>query len=322
MSDSPRTPTRHDAPREAVSHETASARRTTNKVEKRQVREEKRAAGELKGQRARGWTEKLLTRTTSGAIYAIAILACLYLGPIATGLLIAMMSWLCCSEFFRMMRMCGRMPNEIIGLSAAVVFPLAALVNPFLIVVAAFLLMVACGLWYIAVPRTSISDVAVSVFGPIYTGLLLTSIVFIRDCDAGPTGALLTFLVMGSIWLNDAFAYLFGSRLGRHKLAPKISPNKSWEGVFGGLVGSFVAWGIIAFMGIRGVGWPLAMLASVLTAAAGVLGDLVESRIKRGSGVKDSGNFMPGHGGLLDRTDSMLFGCMMAFFLLRLGGII
>lgn len=323
MSRGPRTEGReHPRDRAASSEAVSSAGPTSGREVKHQEREEKRAAGTLKGQRARGWTEKLLTRTTSGAIYAIAILVCLYLGPIATGLLVAMMSWLCCSEFFRMMRMCGRMPNEVIGLAAAVVFPLAALINPLLIMVAGFVLMFSCALWYIAIPRSSISDVAVTVFGPLYTGLLLTSIVFIRVADPGSTGALLTFLVMGSIWLNDAFAYLFGSRFGRHKLAPRISPNKSWEGVIGGVIGSFVAWGLIATFSVMNVGWPLAIVATFLTAASGVVGDLVESRIKRGSGVKDSGNFMPGHGGLLDRSDSLLFGCMMAYFVLRIGGIL
>jgi phosphatidate cytidylyltransferase len=298
------------------------AERRQAKEERRAEKDELRAAGELKGQKARGWTERVLTRTTSGAIYAIAVLACLYLGTVATTLLIAMMAWLCCSEFYRIMRMCGRLPNELIGLAAAAAFPLAAYLGPFYLWIVGFVLLLATAWWYVVALRATISDVAVTVFGPLYTGLLLTGIVLVRKADPTSAGALLTLGVMASIWADDALAYVFGSRFGAHKLAPKISPNKSWEGVVGGLAGSLIIWGIVAFIQVEGVTWPLAVLLALTIGTASVIGDLVESRIKRGAGVKDSGNFMPGHGGLLDRTDSMLFGCMVAFLVLRIGGIV
>jgi phosphatidate cytidylyltransferase len=289
---------------------------------RRAEKEDARVAGDLRGQRVRGWTEKFLTRTTSGAIYAITILVCLFIGPVATGLLAAGMAWLCCSEFFRMVRMSGRMPNEIVGLAAAVAFPLASLVHPILLTGIIFLTLLCVSVWYIVTPRANIGDVAATVFGPLYTGLLLSSIVLIRMTDAGSTGALLTFGVMGSVWINDMMAYIVGSKVGRHKLAPKISPHKTWEGLVGGIVGSVVIWVIIAVVVPVSLPIPLAIIAGLLCGATGVLGDLVESRIKRGAGVKDSGNLMPGHGGLLDRSDSMLFGCMTAYLILRLGGIL
>ncbi|MCI1665330.1 MAG: phosphatidate cytidylyltransferase [Atopobiaceae bacterium] len=289
---------------------------------KRALKEGERVRGDLKGQKARGWTEKLITRTTSGAIYAITILVCLFLGPQATALLVAAMSWLCCSEFFRIVRMSGRMPNEVLGLAASVAFPISVLIHSALLIFIIFVLVVAVGVWYVVTPRANIGDVAATVFGPLYTGLMLSAVVLIRVCDAGVDGALLTFGVMGSVWINDAFAYFVGSRLGRHRLAPRISPNKSWEGLIGGIVGSLLIWVIMVIVGVRGITLPLAILCGLASGVAGVIGDLVESRIKRGAGVKDSGNLMPGHGGLLDRSDSMIFGCMTAYFILLLGGIL
>lgn len=112
------------------------------------------------------------------------------------------------------------------------------------------------------------------------------------------------------------------ARRGVHKLAPRISPHKSWEGFYGGIIASVVIWVAMAAIGVAGLELPLALLGGLLVGIAGVVGDLFESRLKRGVGVKDSGNLMPGHGGLLDRSDSMLFGSMAAYFVLFFGGII
>ena len=103
---------------------------------------------------------------------------------------------------------------------------------------------------------------------------------------------------------------------------PRISPNKSWEGFAGGIVGCVIAWCIGAVLHVCGLTWPLAILCGVVESIIAVFGDLFESRIKRGVGVKDSGSILPGHGGLLDRTDSMLFGGFVCYFLLLLGGIL
>lgn len=289
----------------------------------RASKEEARAAGDLKGQRARSSAEKLLTRTTSGAIYALVTLACLFVGPVTTTLLIAAEAWLCCSEFFRICRMGGRMPNEIVGLGAALLFPLAAYANGLLaLTLVIFVLLMACAVWYVLTPRANIADVAVTAFGPVYTSLAFSSIVLIRLYDAGPTGALLALAVMVSIWGNDALAYFVGSAIGSHKLAPRISPSKSVEGFVGGLVGSVVVWVLVALFVVPVLDVWLAAVCGLVVGIAAVFGDLFESRIKRGAGVKDSGNLIPGHGGLLDRSDSMLFGGMAAFFLLRFGGIL
>jgi len=290
--------------------------------DRRASKEDARAAGDLKGQKVRSSAERLLTRSTSGAIYAALTLLCLTVGPLTTTLLIAAEAWLCCSEFFRICRMGGRMPNETIGLAAALLFPVAAYANGLLAcALVIFVLLMACAAWYVFAPRANIADVAATAFGPLYTSLAFSSIVLVRMCDGGPAGAILTLGVMFSIWGNDAMAYLVGSAIGSHKLAPRISPSKSVEGFFGGILGSVVVWVVVSLLVSElSVAW--AVVCGLVVGFAAVIGDLFESRLKRGVGVKDSGNLMPGHGGLLDRSDSMLFGGMAAYFLLLFGGIL
>ena len=265
---------------------------------------------------------KFMTRAVVGVGYAVLVLVCLLMGRWATTALLCVFAWQCCNEFYKMMRMAGRMPNELIGLAAAVAFPIAANISYLYSGVVAFLLAIATGVWYVLTPRANISDVALTVSGPMYTSLLFTSILKFRAVDPGIMGGILTFAVMASIWVNDSFAYIFGSRFGRTKLAPKISPNKSWEGFFGGMLGSVLVWVLISLLGLMPVPVPMAILTGIVLGIFGVIGDLFESRIKRSVGVKDSGNIMPGHGGLLDRHDSMLFGVMAAAFVLKVGGLL
>ncbi len=263
-----------------------------------------------------------LVRAGFGLIYAGLFIACLLLGTIPTAVFISAMSWLCCYEFFRMVRLDGKVPNEFLGLVAAVLFPLSVLVDAVWLTVLNFLLVLSLGLWYVWTPRTRMADVAVTAFGPIYTGYMLSAVVLLREAVPGFPGALLSIGVCASLWISDSFAYMVGSRLGKHKMAPKISPNKSWEGFVGGLVGSVLIWMILWATGLYGFDLWFAVLAGVVIGIMGVFGDLIESRIKRGVGVKDSGNLIPGHGGMLDRSDSLIFGCITAYLLLHIGGVL
>lgn len=285
------------------------------------VREAPRQEGEHK--EAAHASSNMLVRVISGAAYALISVACLFLGIWPTAIVVAVMAFVCCLEFFRMSRRSGRMPNDVIGLVFAAIFPFTPLSPiPDTEFFTVFALLVACACWYVSTPRVNIGDVALTVFGPIYTSFALSSLVIIREAFPSWQGALLAFAVMGSIWLNDTCAYFVGSRFGKHKLAPRISPNKSIEGFWGGMAGSVMVWLIVYLIGIYNISLVYAIVCGVLVDAAAVMGDLFESRVKRGVGVKDSGNFIPGHGGMLDRSDSLLFGGMAAFLLLRLGGIL
>ena len=144
----------------------------------------------------------------------------------------------------------------------------------------------------------------------------------LRDAVPGFAGALLSVGVCASLWVSDSFAYIVGSRIGKHKMVPKISPKKSWEGFVGGILGSVLIWLILWATHFYKLSLPYALLCGVVVSILGVIGDLIESRIKRGVGVKDSGNLIPGHGGMLDRSDSLIFGCITAQLLLMIGGVL
>jgi phosphatidate cytidylyltransferase len=116
----------------------------------------------------------------------------------------------------------------------------------------------------------------------------------------------LLFLLYAIVWLGDAAAYYFGSALGRHKMAPDVSPNKSWEGAAAGFVTGVVATAVWSWVRLGELRVSLLVVAAV-TAVAAQLGDLFESLLKRGVNVKDSGDFLPGHGGFFDRMDALLF---------------
>ncbi len=131
----------------------------------------------------------------------------------------------------------------------------------------------------------------------------------------------LPLLIFVMLWLNDSGAYIVGSLTGRHKLCPSISPNKTWEGFFGGvaitLLGTyFLKHYLASFFGMETYGIGIWMLLAVSTCIFGTIGDLIESKLKRRYGYKDSGNWIPGHGGLLDRIDSFLIAFPVAFLIL------
>lgn len=125
------------------------------------------------------------------------------------------------------------------------------------------------------------------------------------------------FLLIGIVMANDSAAFFVGKYLGKHPLAPLSSPKKTWEGAIGGLIGGILGGWVInsVFFGELGA-WTYLAVVSVMTGVAGILGDLTESSLKRFGGVKDSGRVFPGHGGLLDRTDSIVFAAPVLWFFL------
>lgn len=138
-------------------------------------------------------------------------------------------------------------------------------------------------------------------FGIPYFALPIASSHLLKEMDPW-----LVFLLLAIVWLGDTAAYYVGSRFGRRKLAPVVSPKKTWEGAAACLVTALVATALWSAWRLGRMDWGLLAVAAVTSVAAQV-GDLVESMIKRGAGVKDSGHVLPGHGGVLDRLDALLF---------------
>jgi phosphatidate cytidylyltransferase len=149
----------------------------------------------------------------------------------------------------------------------------------------------------------SLVDVSVLIFGMLYIGFMLGHLLLIR---ALPDGIFLVFFVILVTWAGDTGAYYAGVSMGRTSLAPRISPNKTVEGLVGGCLLAVVIALIARAWFIPSLTIVDALVLGVMLTVAGLIGDLSESMFKRGSGVKDSGGLIPGHGGMLDRLDSLL----------------
>ncbi len=209
----------------------------------------------------------------------------------------------------------GRMafsPDELqlklgVGLAATVVFatvlylPTAAL-GPVLIGVTllSFLMVMGSGV-SVSVAADRVGRV---LLGALWVGGLLAFVAMVRRLDQGMGWI---FVLLASTWLGDTGAYFAGRSFGKHRLAPVLSPKKTWEGAIGGFVAAMC--GAVLFGWLTGleIPWYLLALLGGIVDVFGVLGDLAESLLKRSFGVKDSGGILPGHGGILDRVVSLLF---------------
>jgi phosphatidate cytidylyltransferase len=175
----------------------------------------------------------------------------------------------------------------------------------------------------------ALADWALTVAGALYAGVLLAHLVLLREIDTPLRPALVSnlglapgaawiFFVLFVTWWQDVLAYFVGKYLGRTRMAPGLSPKKTWEGAVGGLLGAVLG-GVLA---VALFGLPMSLLAAALLGAVGgvvgPLGDLSESFIKRQVGVKDAGHLIPGHGGILDRVDSLLFTAPVLYYLIVL----
>jgi phosphatidate cytidylyltransferase len=153
----------------------------------------------------------------------------------------------------------------------------------------------------------------IAFFGIFYVGFLLAHVSLVRNMIDGRLWIL--FLIV-TVWAGDIFALFIGSRFGRHKLYPKISPNKTYEGLGGAILGSMITALIFALLFIPHLEKGPCILLAIGIAVLGQLGDFTESMLKRSAQVKDSGSLIPGHGGMLDRLDSFFFAAPFFYYLL------
>jgi phosphatidate cytidylyltransferase len=151
----------------------------------------------------------------------------------------------------------------------------------------------------------SLPSSAIAVLGTTYVGMLSGSLIRLRNDF--PEGSKLVYFLLLVVWLGDSGAYYVGKTFGKHKLSPRISPKKTVEGLMGGVAASVITAVVIHFTFFPQFPLLHAVIAGVILSISGVIGDLAESMWKRSADVKDSGTLLPGHGGFLDRFDSILF---------------
>jgi len=186
-------------------------------------------------------------------------------------------------------------------------------------------------MWYMLVLRhvKPTKAVALTIFAPLLTGFCLSFLVLIRDFSGKAarnhsSGWWIVLFLILLIWIYDICAWAVGRKIGRHKMAPTISPNKSWEGTIGatvGVLGASVLLRLIIVAIVGGNNFPwftywVALVIAVIVVIFGPLGDLSESLMKRDYGIKDMGKLIPGHGGIMDRFDSTFFTAPVVFFFL------
>lgn len=253
----------------------------------------------------------LTVRLLTAAVAVPLLLALLFVGPTwGFYVLVAAASVIGATELFGMTHPGDRVAQGVgalmtLLLSAAVYF----FVRDARVVLGAFLLTTIVGvlvpLWRLGQIETAALRILANVAGPIYIGALLATIALVHR-EQGALGGQWVVMTLTFAWFGDTGGYFVGRFFGKHKLYEKVSPKKTREGFFGSLLGSTI--GALAahlwYLPVIPLGH--AVLLAVVAGALGQMGDLVESLLKRSTGIKDSGWIIPGHGGLLDRIDALL----------------
>ncbi len=287
---------------------------------------------------------ELTRRWAVAAVGVPLVVVVLYVGSWALAGLVAVLAAIGADECFRLARHKGLRPVGWVGIPVAALFPVMATVAPtpgafgasalVTLAVAALLVLVWITFWRGA-EGEPLAAGGTTLFGAVYPGLALAVVPLLHALPGqlgwsgeGATAwsaVAVVALPLTSTWVGDATAYFAGSAFGRRRLAPAISPKKSWEGAVAGVVGASIG-ALIWHLVVREV-IPGAPLTPVLVALVGacigvgaILGDLAESVLKRDAGVKDSGTLLPGHGGVLDRVDALVLTLPLSYgFLLLLG---
>jgi phosphatidate cytidylyltransferase len=257
----------------------------------------------------------MLIRAISALILLPLAIGLIWLGGLPFYLALGGLLMIAAREFNQLVRQ-GSRPHQaplsfslaLVGVIVAdVVYPASGLFRPGIT-----LILIASLIWQLRHRQAEPTvDWALAVTGGLYLGLAGAHFCLLRQLPDGERWLLLT---LTGTWLADSGAYFIGSRIGRHKMTPALSPKKSWEGLAGGALFGMALNPIVA-AGF-GLSWFHGAVLGLIGAIIGTLGDLSISMIKRQVGAKDSGHLIPGHGGALDRLDSLLFTVIVGYYYL------
>jgi phosphatidate cytidylyltransferase len=279
----------------------------------------------------------LLQRVIVAVIAIPIVLFIVLYKPIAFFGLVLILTGLAAQEYFGLVRAKGNIPLSNLGITMAVLFAatfgkfrLIALLSDLgissfspetdlLIVLLIVLVIVTMTVELFRGLQNPIQNTATTLFGSLYTGIGIGSIFGIYEYfavknigkesfDILPPGIFIVVMLI-SIWSCDSFAYFAGRAFGKHKLFERVSPKKTWEGAIAGLLGSIMTWIIAPMIADQLIDIKTVHLVmfGIIAGGMGQIGDLAESLLKRDANVKDSSHLIPGHGGVLDRLDSLLF---------------
>lgn len=272
----------------------------------------------------------LLVRGASGVVLFGVVLGAAFVGFWGFAALMMLITVVGVWEFYNLAAAKGTEPQRWIGIvaSALLIFFASGVVAEFLgagvdltsqLAIAALLAFFILGALMFVVEvfrakQSPLLNIATTAMGVVYVALPLSLMCFVPmlaniNAETWNPWAFLCYLFL--VWGNDVFAYLVGISIGKHKMCERLSPKKSWEGFFGGVVGSLAMGALGAYI-VDGSYLVWIGLAAVVSLSS-VVGDLAESMFKRDAGVKDSGNFIPGHGGMLDRFDALILSAPFAF---------
>ena len=254
----------------------------------------------------------LTLRIISALVLGPLALICVWFGDLWFAALLAVVSVAGGGEWRKMIGLASRGVGSILILGSLFIVVIGAEASP---AAGIFALLVVVGL-AVSAFGTPWSDRRWTVTGVLYIGIASLALLYLRETPL--VGRELVFLLFGAVWLSDIGGYVAGRLIGGPRLAPAISPNKTWSGALGAVV--FVTIGVVGLVWVTSVPPEPFLLMGVLLSIATQCGDLFESWVKRRFGVKDSGTLIPGHGGVLDRVDGVLFAApVLAAFVLFFG---
>ena len=277
-----------------------------------------------------GVSSSVMKRVYTALILIPLVLVLVFMGPwwqwlftLAVAAVAALAAW----EFLGLAEKAGATPPHIAVLTAIVALFASNFEWP--LQTAATLGILSLGLLvyctFFRPVEQIIADASASIFCLLYIGFTLISLPALRENPEGNGPSLVTFLLC-AVWAGDTAGLYVGRAWGRHKMAPTLSPNKTWEGALGSVVGSLLSTGFllglaqllqrwdVGGLSYSGAGWWYWLGLAVVVNVAAQVGDLAESALKRSAGVKDSGSLLPGHGGVLDRIDALLIAAPVLWY--------